>query len=112
MQWKLNVLYFALIFKIIIQLDIFLNLILNSDFQNYYFTLRHTVLRGRSVPSANKLALFEDNIYWTDNTRQGVIRAHQSKGAESIKVIYQNRNVSEKPLGIKAYHRTRQPPGK
>ncbi|KAG1701225.1 Low-density lipoprotein receptor-related protein 2 [Nymphon striatum] len=70
---------------------------------------RHTVLRGRSVPSANKLTLFEDNIYWTDNTRQGVIRAHQSKGAESIKVIYQNRNVSEKPLGIKAYHRLRQP---
>lgn len=70
------------------------------------------MLRGRSVPSANKLTLFEDSIYWTDNTRQGVIRTHQSLGSKTIKIIYQNRNISEKPLGIKAYHQLRQPLGR
>lgn len=33
---------------------------------------RALVLRGQQVPSPQRLALYEDRVYWSDGTKQGV----------------------------------------
>ena len=78
------------------------------EFCNYDGSHRHTVLS--SVPSFRHpyaLTLFEDWLYWTDWSRDTVMRADKFSGGKMTK-LYTN---SAKPMDIHAVHPVRQPPG-
>nr|CAD7197742.1 unnamed protein product [Timema douglasi] len=64
---------------------------------------RFLVLRGQPVPSPSRLALFENRVFWSDGTKQGVMSVDKFLGANSIDVIYRNREVRE-PKAVKAVH--------
>lgn len=63
------------------------------------------------VPAPNRLTMFESKIYWTDSTRQGVIRVDKYDGASSIHNVYRNLEKAQDPKAIKAVHGLMQPPG-
>ncbi|XP_066998103.2 low-density lipoprotein receptor-related protein 2 [Anabrus simplex] len=65
---------------------------------------RHLVLRGQLVPSPSRLTVFENNIYWSDGTKQGIMSVNKFEGANSIQAIYRNRDVRE-PRAVKAVHK-------
>uniref|UniRef100_T1IUN7 EGF-like domain-containing protein n=1 Tax=Strigamia maritima TaxID=126957 RepID=T1IUN7_STRMM len=70
------------------------------------------VVRGSTnIPSANKLTIFENQVFWTDNTRQGVVRVDKFGGSSSVEVIFRNRNVTQDPKAIRVFHPLRQPAG-
>lgn len=70
---------------------------------------RVMVLRGQPVPSPSRLALFENRIFWTDSTRQGVISVDKFEGNASVQVVYRIINLRE-PKAIKTVHELSQPP--
>lgn len=76
---------------------------------NYDGQQRHTIIRGSSkVPSPIRLTVFENVAYWTDSTRQGVLRLDMHNISD-IEVIYRERRLIKEPRGIKAVHSLRQP---
>lgn len=72
----------------------------------------HTFFTGSTVvPAPNRLTMFESKIYWTDSTRQGVIRVDKYDGASSIHNVYRNLEKAQDPKAIKAVHGLMQPRG-
>jgi low density lipoprotein-related protein 2 len=42
-------------------------------------------------------------VYFTDGTKEGVLKIDKYKGATSIQMLYRNRTVAREPRAIKAY---------
>ncbi|XP_022241765.1 low-density lipoprotein receptor-related protein 2-like [Limulus polyphemus] len=71
---------------------------------------RHTIVRGNTkVPSPSKLTMFENYIYWTDETRQGVLKNHLFNDSDVTHIIYRDPTILKSPKAIKSYHPLRQP---
>lgn len=68
---------------------------------------RFLVLRGQQVPSPSRLALFEDRVYWSDSTKQGVNSVNKYEGSSSIQAIYKTKDISE-PKAITVIHSLKQ----
>ncbi|XP_046995596.1 low-density lipoprotein receptor-related protein 2 [Schistocerca americana] len=64
---------------------------------------RFLVLRGQPVPSPSRLTVFENRIYWSDSTKQGIVSVNKYEGTKSILDIYRMRDVKE-PKAVKAVH--------
>ncbi|XP_013773508.1 low-density lipoprotein receptor-related protein 2-like isoform X2 [Limulus polyphemus] len=72
---------------------------------------RHAIIRGSTkVPSPSRLTVFENYVYWTDGTRQGILRTHLFNNSEIVEPIYRDRTLLKEPKAIKSYHPVRQPP--
>lgn len=69
---------------------------------------RVMVLRGQQVPSPSRLAQFENRVYWTDATKQGIMSVDKYEGPSSIQVTYKAKEIRE-PKGIIAVHALSQP---
>lgn len=61
------------------------------------------ILSGQTVPSPSRLTLFEDRVYWSDGTKQGIMSVDKYQGQNTIQVVYRKREVRE-PKGVKAVH--------
>lgn len=61
---------------------------------------RVMILRGNHVPSPTRLTLFENRIFWTDNTKQAVMSVDKIMGNHSIQSIFKARDAK----GLKAFH--------
>ncbi|MCL4126473.1 UNVERIFIED_CONTAM: hypothetical protein GTU68_065881, partial [Idotea baltica] len=76
---------------------------------NYDGTQRKAILRGSTnVPAPSRLTVFERQIYWTDSTRQGVLKVDKFDGKDTIKSLYTNINSAQPPKAIKAVHQVLQ----
>ncbi|XP_076061029.1 low-density lipoprotein receptor-related protein megalin isoform X2 [Oratosquilla oratoria] len=65
---------------------------------------RTAVIHGSTVvPAPNRLTLFESNLYWTDTTRQGVMRVDKFD-IKNTQSMYRNTAVTQDPKAIKAVH--------
>lgn len=69
---------------------------------------RFLVVRGQSVPSPSRLAIFENRIYWTDGTKQGIMSVDKYESSSSIESIYRMRDIRD-PKAIKTVHDLSQP---
>lgn len=69
---------------------------------------RIMVLRGQQVPSPSRLALFENRIFWTDATKQGIMSVDKFEGPTSIQTVYKAKDIRE-PKAIVAVHHLSQP---
>lgn len=69
---------------------------------------RYLVVRGQSVPSPSRLALFENRVYWTDSTKQGIMSVDKYESSSSIQSIYRRNDLRE-PKAIKTVHSLSQP---
>lgn len=76
----------------------------------YQFILH--VAGSTNVPAPNRLTVFERQVYWTDSTRQGVIRIDKFNGTDSLKIVYNNTEGVKNPRAIRAVHLLMQPKGK
>ncbi|XP_039499245.1 low-density lipoprotein receptor-related protein 2 isoform X1 [Drosophila santomea] len=85
--------------------DSLLDYIESVDYEGAH---RVMVLRGQQVPSPSRLALFENRIYWTDATKQGIMSVDKFEGPTSIQVTYKAKDIRE-PKGIIAVHALSQP---
>ena len=76
--------------------DILLDYIETVDYNGQN---RFNIVRGpANVPAPNRITVFERGVYWTDNTKQGVLSVNKYKGKESIENIYRfsvSRNSSK-----------------
>ncbi|RWS16465.1 low-density lipoprotein receptor-related protein 2-like protein [Dinothrombium tinctorium] len=71
---------------------------------------RHIILRGSTkVPAPVKITMFESKIYWTDSTRQGVLKVDMYNSTSAVDTIYRERGVPKEPRALKTYHALRQP---
>jgi hypothetical protein len=61
------------------------------------------IISGQTVPSPSRLTLFENHIFWSDGTKQGIMSINKYQGHNSIQVVYRKREVRE-PKGVKAVH--------
>lgn len=68
---------------------------------------RHLVLRGQQVPSPSRLALYEDRVYWSDGSKQGVSSVDKYEGSSSIQAIYKMKDVRE-PRAVTIVHSLKQ----
>lgn len=64
---------------------------------------RVLVVRGQPVPSPSRLAIFENRVYWTDSTKQGIMSVDKYEGSNSIQAIYKMRELRD-PKAVKAVH--------
>ena len=69
---------------------------------------RFLVVRGQSVPSPSRLALFENRIYWTDGTKQGVMSVDKYESSLSVQSIHRMPDIRD-PKAIKTVHYLSQP---
>ncbi|XP_060535234.1 low-density lipoprotein receptor-related protein 2 [Cylas formicarius] len=63
---------------------------------------RFLVIRGQQVPSPSRLAVFENRVYWTDGTKQGVLSVDKFETG-SIQSVYRMKDIRD-PKAIKAVH--------
>lgn len=70
---------------------------------NYKGEHRFHVLRGQSVPSPSRLALFENRVYWTDGTKQGIMSVDKYASSVSIQSIYRGAGIRD-PKAVKTVH--------
>ncbi|XP_071103874.1 low-density lipoprotein receptor-related protein 2-like [Haliotis cracherodii] len=69
---------------------------------------RHTVIRGGlNIPAGSSLAVFENQVYWSDITKMGLLHTSKSNGQKTITQIY--KDVGVKPTSVKIFHQTVQP---
>ncbi|XP_026327983.1 low-density lipoprotein receptor-related protein 2 isoform X3 [Hyposmocoma kahamanoa] len=68
---------------------------------------RFLVLRGQQVPSPSRLALFEDRVYWSDSTKQGISSVNKYEGSTSIQAIYKMKDIRD-PKAITVIHSLKQ----
>ncbi|XP_017778488.1 PREDICTED: low-density lipoprotein receptor-related protein 2 isoform X2 [Nicrophorus vespilloides] len=73
------------------------------DTVDYDGQRRFQIVRGQPVPSPSRLAIFENRVYWTDGTKQGVMSVDKYEGSPSIQMIYKMRDIRD-PKAIKAVH--------
>lgn len=64
---------------------------------------RHMVVRGQSVPSPSRLTVFENRVFWSDGTKQGIMSVDKFLGAESMSMVYKDKSARE-PRSVKAVH--------
>ncbi|XP_073976140.1 low-density lipoprotein receptor-related protein megalin isoform X3 [Rhodnius prolixus] len=64
---------------------------------------RFLVLRGTPVPSPSRLAVFENKVYWSDGTKQGIMSVDKYEGSNSIQAVYKDKEVRE-PKAVKIVH--------
>ncbi|XP_066250185.1 low-density lipoprotein receptor-related protein 2 [Euwallacea similis] len=69
---------------------------------------RFLVIRGQQVPSPTRLALFENRVYWTDSTKQGVMSVDKFEST-SIQSVFRTKEIRD-PRAIKAVHPLAQRP--
>lgn len=69
---------------------------------------RHIILRGQLIPSPSRLALFENRVFWTDATKQGIMSVDKYEGSDSIQAIFKAKDIRE-PKAIVAVHSLSQP---
>lgn len=69
---------------------------------------RVMVLRGQQVPSPSRLAIFENRVYWTDATKQGIMSVDKFEGGSSIQSIFKAKDIRE-PRAIVTVHKLSQP---
>ncbi|KAF5276464.1 hypothetical protein FQA39_LY06533 [Lamprigera yunnana] len=69
---------------------------------------RHLVVRGQSVPNPSRLAVFENRIYWTDGTKQGIMSLDKFESSNSIQSIYRMQDIRD-PRALKVVHGLTQP---
>ncbi|XP_044762088.1 low-density lipoprotein receptor-related protein 2 [Coccinella septempunctata] len=69
---------------------------------------RFLVIRGQPVPSPARLTLFENRIYWTDGTKQGIMSVDKYGGTSSIQPFFKTKDVRD-PKAVKAVHPLVQP---
>lgn len=72
---------------------------------------RVTLIRGSTkVPAPVRLTTFENKVYWTDSTRQGILKIDASNTTNAVvESIYRERTIPKEPRGIKVWHALRQP---
>ncbi|XKL63596.1 hypothetical protein PGB90_005960 [Kerria lacca] len=70
---------------------------------DYFGNNRFLILRGQSVPSPTRLAVFENRVYWSDSTKQGIMSVNKYEGSTSIQTVYKNREVKD-PKAVKIVH--------
>ncbi|XP_015126789.1 low-density lipoprotein receptor-related protein 2 [Diachasma alloeum] len=61
---------------------------------------RVMVLRGAQVPAPTRLTVFENQVYWTDSTKQAVMSTDKNMGDANINTIFKVRDAK----AIKALH--------
>lgn len=69
---------------------------------------RVMILRGQNVPNPSRLALFENRVFWTDATKQGIMSVDKFQGPTSIQSIFKSKDIRE-PKAIVAVHAFSQP---
>lgn len=69
---------------------------------------RVLVVRGQQVPSPSRLAIFENRVYWTDATKQGIMSVDKFEGSSSIQPIYKAKDLRD-PRAIVTVHKLSQP---
>ncbi|CAH2090680.1 unnamed protein product [Euphydryas editha] len=84
--------------------DSLLDYIETVDYDGNY---RFLVLRGQQVPSPSRLALFEDRVYWSDSTKQGISSVNKYEGSSSIQAIYKTKDIRE-PKALTVIHSLKQ----
>lgn len=85
--------------------DSLLDYIETVDYDGGY---RVMILRGQQVPSPSRLALFENRVFWTDATKQGIMSVDRYEGSSSIQAIYKSKEIRE-PKAIVTVHALCQP---
>ena len=72
---------------------------------------RHAIIRGSTkVPAPVRLTIFENHVFWTDSTRQGVLKTNIYNSSDAnVEAIYRERRLIKEPRAIKSYHSLRQP---
>lgn len=75
---------------------------------NYDGQHRVMVLRGQQVPSPSRLAIFENRVYWTDATKQGIMSVDKFQGSSSIESIFKAKDIRD-PRAIITVHKLSQP---
>lgn len=60
-------------------------------------------MTGQSVPSPTRLAVFENRVYWSDSTKQGIMSVNKYEGSSSIQAVYKSREVKD-PKAVKIVH--------
>lgn len=75
---------------------------------NYEGQNRFLVIRGQSVPSPSRLALFENRVYWTDGTKQAIMSVDKYDSSNSMHSIIRMRDVRD-PRALKTIHSLSQP---
>lgn len=71
---------------------------------------RHTLIRGSTkVPAPVRVTTFENKVYWTDSTRQGILKIDSYNSSSSVETIYRERGIPKEPRGIRVFHALRQP---
>lgn len=71
---------------------------------------RHLILRGPQVPSPSRLAVFENRVYWSDGTKQGIMSVNKYDPT-SVSSVYKNRDIKD-PKSVKIVHSLVQREGK
>lgn len=69
---------------------------------------RVMILRGQHVPSPSRLALFENRVFWSDATKQGIMSVGKFEGSTSIQSIFKSKDIRE-PKAIITVHPFSQP---
>lgn len=69
---------------------------------------RVMILRGQQVPSPSRIALFENRVFWTDSTKQGIMSVDRFEGTNSIQSIFKAKDIRE-PKAIVTVHPLSQP---
>lgn len=60
------------------------------------------------MPSPSRLTLFENRVFWSDATKQGVMSVDKYQGPNTILSIYKQRTIKD-PKAVKALHPLAQP---
>lgn len=63
------------------------------------------------MPAPTRLAVFENQVYWSDSTKQGIMSVNKYGGPSSIQTVFKNRDVKD-PKGVKIVHSLLQKFGK
>lgn len=71
---------------------------------------RHLILRGPQVPSPSRLAVFENRVYWSDGTKQGLLSVNKYDPT-TVSSVYKNRDIKD-PKSVKIVHSLVQREGK
>lgn len=61
------------------------------------------MIAGTPVPSPSRLAVFENKVYWSDGTKQGIMSVDKYEGSNSIQAVYKDKEVRE-PKAVKIVH--------
>lgn len=63
---------------------------------------RHLILRGPQVPSPSRLSVFENRVYWSDGTKQGILSVNKYDPT-TVSSVYKNRDIKD-PKSVKIVH--------